>query len=460
MKKKIFFTIMTVITTIALIAGSFLLQKTDQFFTGMRFNWYETKNQDEIVKANTFAQERLEKKYYVFVNNILVDIGYEWDGEIYVPIRTVSESLNWQVNWIADLGMIQLIKGTEEAFVDIVNFFGKAYVNLNKLERLLRLASVDIYGGNIKISTAAQEIESFSINKLVKLNFYINEMKMTDQAVIYNGLEYLPARCFAMCFGKPFRYDAVLGHAFIDNKSIDCIFVNGEAFAQLSTLQEVLDTGAAAFRFAEFKPQVAAESPALFKGKEIEKKVALTFDDYLGEKVFDILDVLDKNNVKATFFIIGNSIDENHTVLEELAKKGHEAANHTWDHMNSFTLTEDEFRAQLIATQLRIECYTGAPAVSFRPPGGYYNSKMIRIAQEIGLKTVLWSLNSSDAEAGNSPGVIKDIITKWVHPGAIIVMHTNRDATISALPAIIRELKQRGYEFVTVSEMLAFGGGI
>ena len=169
--------------------------------------------------------------------------------------------------------------------------------------------------------------------------------------------------------------------------------------------------------------------------------------------------MLDQCNVKATFFIIGNSIEHNADVLKELVNRGHQAANHTWDHYNNHTLTDDEIRAQLISTRLFTEKYGGQSAPFFRPPGGYYNDNMVRIAQNTGMQTVLWSLNSTDADPQNNAKHIKRVVTQWVHPGAIVTMHTGRDATIEALPGIIENLRDRGYRFVTISEMVELMGG-
>lgn len=458
MKKTIIILLIAIIACAGFITARRLFNEAGEVLSGTRFNWYESKTQSEIEKGNKFAHERLSKKYHVFVNGIFVDIGYDWDGIIYVPIRSISDSLNWIVNWVPDLGMIQLVKGNQEAFVDIVNFFGKGYVPLDRLENLLTIDNVQIHGGNIEMHKGGGIHQSIDSRKLPKFSFYINGMKMTDNAVQYQGEKLIPSRIFALSFGRVFRYDAIEGHSYIDGSSIHAVFVDGSAYSTLEHLKEFVDTEGTDFEFREFMSDTGPLLPVIEKGPE-EKVVALTFDDYLGDKVYPLLDVLDECNVKATFFVIGNSIEQNAGVLKELVNRGHQAANHTWDHYNNHTLTDDEIRAQLISTRLFTEKYSGQSAPFFRPPGGYYNDNMVRIAQNAGMQTVLWSLNSTDADPQNDAKHIKRVVTQWVHPGAIVTMHTGRDATMEALPGIIENLRDRGYRFVTISEMVKMQGG-
>jgi peptidoglycan/xylan/chitin deacetylase (PgdA/CDA1 family) len=415
------------------------------------FAWYESQICQEIEEGNKFAQERLAQKYPVFLNGIFMDIGYEWDSTIYVPIRTVAESLNWGVFWLPDLGVMQLVKNEEEILVDIENVFGKAYVELARLKNIIKLPKVDVHEGHIEIFTNERELKQVAVSG-AKYNFYVNGMKMTEDAFCYQGRMYVPTRIFALSLGRIFKYEAEKGEAYIDQVKVNSIFVEGRNYATVEELNKIIDTGEAEFEFKEQSDDSADLWPVISKGPQ-QKIAALTFDDYLSDEVYPLLDILDRYEAKATFFVIGNSIEQNQELLKTLAQKGHVVANHTWDHLNLYTLTADEIRAQLIATTLKTEQYGVKAAPYFRPPGGYYNDKIIKIAQDIGLRTVLWSLNSVDGDPANSARVIKQTVSRWVHPGAIITMHTNRDSTIEALPGIIENLQKRGYELVTIPEM-------
>lgn len=437
----------------ASITGIMLHDKIEDKMADIGFDWYENRNDSTIKTANEFAKERLEKKYHVFLNGIKIDIAYEWDGFIYVPIRSIGESLNWAVNWLPELNLIQLLKGNDEAYVEIINLFGKAYIELDRMENLLRLQDISLHGGNIDIITAANRINSLHFNKLLRYNFYINEMKMTDRAIAYQGKKYVPSRILALSLGETFRYDAELGSASISSQKINCIFVDGEAYSTLEDIQDLVAFSESEFRFEDFKINDDELWPVITKGKN-GKLAALTFDDYLGDNVNQLLDVLAEYNIKATFFVIGNSIEPHSETFKRVIEDGHLPANHTWDHLNCHSLTDDEIRAQLISTQLKIQQYSGTMSPYFRPPGGYYDNRILRIAQDIGLQTVLWSVNSTDADTRNRPEDIEAIVKRRVSPGSIVVMHLNRETTIEALPGIIKNLRNKGYRFVTVDELI------
>lgn len=454
MKKRTLLVLLVIMALIIVVGGSLLYRRTGEILSATHFNWYESNTLAEIENANKFAKERLEKKYHIFLNKVLVDVGYDWDGDIYVPIRSITESLNWGTIWLPDLGVIQLVKGDDEAYVEIVNFFGKAYVDLDRLENILRLQEVHLHGGNIEI-TSSDKVKALNTVDLKSIKWqscYVNDMKMTEKAAIYQDKYYVPVKTFAKSFGDTYRFDAEKGYVCVNYNLINAIFIDGRAYALLDELRELVDTGKAQFSFREKDKSKTEIKPLICKGPD-QKVVALTFDDYLGEKVNPLLDVLDSHNVKATFFIVGNSIPKNKEVLKRLANSGHEAANHTWDHMNNHTLTDDEVRAQLISTSLAIQQYSGKKPSFFRPPGAYYDQNMLKIAQEIGLRTVLWSISSMDVSLEMDAQDIEEVVTRWAHPGAIVVMHTGQDKTIQAVSEVIKELRDRGYEFVTISEM-------
>lgn len=455
MKKRTLLVLLVIMALIIVVGGSFVYLRTGEILSATRFNWYETQTLHEIENGNKFAKERLEKKYHIFLNKILVDVGYEWNGEIYVPLRNISESLNWVTSWIPDLGVIRLAKGEEEAYMEIVNFFGKAYVELDRLENILRLQEVQMHGGNIEITSSAKinAIKSVDMKNITWQFLYVNEMKMTEKAAIYKGEYYVPVKIFAQSFGEVYRYNAEEGYVTVNYNVIDAIFIDGKAYALMDELKKIIDTGKAQFSFQENDKCKTEIEPIICRGPN-QKVIALTFDDYLGEKVYPLLDVLDAHNVKATFFIIGNSVTKNKEVLKRMVSSGHEVANHTWDHMNNHTLTDDEVRAQVISTTLKIQQYSGKKNLFFRPPGAYYDQNMLKIVQDTGLKTVLWSISSMDASLEMDAQDIKDVVTRWAHPGAIVVMHTGKDKTIQAVSEIITKLSDRGYKFVTISEMV------
>ncbi len=415
-------------------------------------NWHEVQNHNSIGEANAYAEKRLEKSYNVYLNRVFVDIGYDWDGIVFLPIRSIGEGLNWRIIWIPDKQMIQVVKGDEEAFVDVVNFFGKAYVSLDILAHVLNLDSIAIEDGKIHISEGDIKEWQQGIGEIKGSSFYIDDMKMTDAAYKLDEDIYIPSKIFAMSFGRIYRYNAEEGFITIDGNRVEAILIDGIPYSQLAHLEEIIDTADHSFSY-DAMGNKGKKVEVVYKGPD-KKRIALTFDDYIDAEVLPLLDVLDAHDVKGSFFIIGNTIDVNKDILEEIYNRGHIIANHTWDHLNNHSIPEDEFRGQLISTQLVIKKHLGIVPKYYRPPGGYYNSKMLKIARDIGLKTVMWSLNSNDASFDSKPAHITEQVLKNLSNGSIIVMHTKRKSTIEALPEIIKKARQQGYEFVGIDALI------
>ncbi|ABW20347.1 polysaccharide deacetylase family protein [Alkaliphilus oremlandii] len=415
-------------------------------------NLHEKENFNAIHEANISTEERLEKSLNIYLNHVFVDVGYDWDGTIFVPIRSISESLNWAVRWIPERQMIQLAKENEEYYVAVVNLFGKAYIDIDTLEYSINLDTVFVSEGRMDIGTSNAIPWRHLDQKPKSLNFYINDMLMTKYAYEHENEIYVPTKILATSLGKVFRYNAEEGSVSIDGVEIDAILMDGIPYTNLASFEKVADLSPYHIRYDDLE-KVKEGAVPVYKGTDT-KKVALTFDDYIDEEVFPLLDVLDAHHVKGTFFIIGNTIDRNKDVLREIYRRGHIIANHTWEHLNNHSITEDEFRAQLISTQLVIQENIGILPNYYRPPGGFYNAKMLRIAKEVGLQTIMWSLNSNDALFDSKPAHIKETVLKGLANGSIIVMHTKRNSTIEALPEIIKRAKEKGYAFVTIDELI------
>ncbi|AOY76830.1 polysaccharide deacetylase family protein [Clostridium formicaceticum] len=430
--------------------------KDTKFSKTTHTNWHEIQNLASIEEANDYVEKRLEKHFDIYLNKVLVDTGYDWDGKLFIPIRSMGKSLNWSVNWIPEKQMIQLVKENEKAYVDIINLFGKAYIDIDTLERILNIDQVVINENSIYLWKNDPNISQVDRKKTKYFNFYIDNMKMTDAAIEYENHLYVPTKIFALSLGRTFHYDAEEGYVTIDDEKVDTIFIEGVSYVTLKDIGSIIDISSHSFEFDDSNIPLK-EPNIIFKGHR-KKQIALTFDDYIDNEVLPLLDILDDCNVKASFFIIGNTIEANKDILKEIHKRGHLIANHTWDHLNNHTITDDEFRAQLISTQLVIQKNIGIVPLYYRPPGGYYNERMADIARDIGLTTAMWSLNSNDANFDSKPAHIIDTVLSNITPGSIIVMHTKRQSTIEALPSIIKSAKEQGYEFVKIDAFDTKGG--
>ncbi|MEH2082186.1 MAG: polysaccharide deacetylase family protein [Nostoc sp.] len=208
------------------------------------------------------------------------------------------------------------------------------------------------------------------------------------------------------------------------------------------------------------------EVPKAFQGTIVyqgklranEKVIALTFDDGPGPKnTAQILEILKKNDIKATFFMIGQMVKYFPQVAKQVAADGHVIGNHTWHHwyhhMDLATAASEIDRTAEIIYKT-----TGEKTTLFRPPGGFLNNGLAEYAKNEKYAVMMWSEQSGDAERRSPqvPGLVKNVL-KYAKPGAIVLMHDgggNRSKSVKALPEMIAGLKAQGYRFVTIPQLL------
>lgn len=197
------------------------------------------------------------------------------------------------------------------------------------------------------------------------------------------------------------------------------------------------------------------------KGNDEEKVVALTFDDGPDEVYTpQILDILKKNDVKATFFLVG----ENAKLFPDLVKRefeeGHEIGNHTFTHIDVAKMSYDTVYNEINKTQEMIKEITGVEPKLFRPPYRAISRNMCDIIKNKNMNIVLWS--NLDPRDWSNPGVysIVNTIETKVQNGNIILLHDyngvrrKKSQTVQALEIVVPYLKEKGYKFVTVSELI------
>ncbi|MDJ1170916.1 polysaccharide deacetylase family protein [Roseofilum sp. BLCC_M154] len=205
------------------------------------------------------------------------------------------------------------------------------------------------------------------------------------------------------------------------------------------------------------------EVPEPFRGKVIRKAealampkvIALTFDDGPWPKTTEqVLDILKENQIKATFFFVGQHLQQYPKIAKKVADAGHALGNHTQHH---YTQTVDAQTAaqEIESTSELIFDITGIKTKLFRPPGGNLDTGLADYAASKGYGIMMWSADSEDYYV--STPVLIDKVLKAVSPGGIVLLHDgggDRRNTVEALPQIITTLKQQGYRFVTVPELL------
>jgi peptidoglycan/xylan/chitin deacetylase (PgdA/CDA1 family) len=193
----------------------------------------------------------------------------------------------------------------------------------------------------------------------------------------------------------------------------------------------------------------------LTHGSPALKTVALTFDDGPHpEFTPELLAVLDKYNVKATFFVVGKMAQKNPGLVLDIQAAGHEIGDHTFSHVNVARLSEEGAAAEWKAGEKAITAITGGKVKYCRPPGGRYDREAVIAASELGLTTVLWTDNSADY-LGMSAGRLERRVLSRVSRGGIILMHDGVQQTIEVLPRIIERLRSKGYRFLTLSQLQA-----
>jgi peptidoglycan/xylan/chitin deacetylase (PgdA/CDA1 family) len=194
------------------------------------------------------------------------------------------------------------------------------------------------------------------------------------------------------------------------------------------------------------------------KLKSNEKVIALTFDDGPGPKnTAQVLEILKKNNIKATFFMVGQMVKYFPQIAKQVAADGHVIGNHTWHHWY-FQMDGATAASEIDRTADIIYKTTGEKTTLFRPPGGFLNNGLAQYAKNKKYAVMMWSEESGDAERRSPqvPMLVKNVL-KYAKPGAIVLLHDgggNRSKSVKALPEMIAGLKAQGYRFVTIPQLL------
>ncbi|MFD6045759.1 polysaccharide deacetylase family protein [Streptomyces koyangensis] len=187
----------------------------------------------------------------------------------------------------------------------------------------------------------------------------------------------------------------------------------------------------------------------------VAKCIALTFDGGPGKDTPELLDLLQREEVPATFFLLGKKhIEKYPETVRRIAEEGHEVANHTWNHPRLTEIEPDEIREELTRTQKEIARLTGSEPTLMRPPQGRTDDTVSEISKELGLSQVLWSTTAKDYSTNDSELITERTLDQAGRDG-VILLHDIYQGTVPAVPGIIHALKKDGYTFVTVPQLMA-----
>ena len=183
--------------------------------------------------------------------------------------------------------------------------------------------------------------------------------------------------------------------------------------------------------------------------------IALSFDDGPGSYTNQFLDLLEMYGVRATFCVVGNLVDSHAAALERAVSLGNEVIGHSWDHKNLAKLSADAVRTQILDTAFIIEEVTGIETRLFRPPYGAISDTMRDVARELGFSIIHWSVDPEDWNTDDPEEVFFSVMQQ-IKDGSIILSHEIHKSTLIAYQRLIPELLNRGFQLVTVSEMLNY----
>lgn len=204
--------------------------------------------------------------------------------------------------------------------------------------------------------------------------------------------------------------------------------------------------------------QFLKEYNAYYIGDTEQKKVYLTFDaGYEAGYTPKILETLKKHNVKATFFVVSNFLNTSPDLVKQMVSEGHIVGNHTMTHPNMSKMsTMEDFKKEIEPMEKLYKEITGEDMKKFyRPPQGVYSELNLKMANELGYKTIFWSLAYVDWYKDKQPSKEEAFnkLLPRLHNGAIILLHNTSKTNSEILDELITKIKEQGYEFSTLDEL-------
>ena len=205
-------------------------------------------------------------------------------------------------------------------------------------------------------------------------------------------------------------------------------------------------------------PEFLKQYNAYFCGNSEDKKIYLTFDcGYENGYTPAILDALEKHNVKAAFFVVGNYLETSPDLVKRMVEEGHIVGNHTYHHPDMSQISDPaSFQEEITSLEKKYQEITGLEMQKFyRPPQGKYSESNLKMAQELGYQTVFWSLAYVDWYVDQQP-TQEEAYAKLlprIHPGAVVLLHSTSKTNAEILDDLLTKWEQEGYTFGTLNEL-------
>ena len=205
-------------------------------------------------------------------------------------------------------------------------------------------------------------------------------------------------------------------------------------------------------------PEKLAQYDAAYLGDPNRKVIYLTFDaGYENGCTEKILDILKKHNAPAVFFLCGNYLEKNADLVRRMAQEGHIVGNHTMHHPDMSKITDSAaFEKELWELEQLYQKIVGKPMEKYyRPPQGNYSDENLKQAQNLGYRTVFWSLAYADWDNENQPDPEKAVekLTSRIHNGAVVLLHSTSKTNAEILDQLLTEWEEMGYRFGEIGEL-------
>lgn len=201
---------------------------------------------------------------------------------------------------------------------------------------------------------------------------------------------------------------------------------------------------------------------AYYTGNTSKQTIYLTFDvGYENGNTSTLLDALKKHQAPATFFVVGNFIEDNPNLIKRMVKEGHTIGNHTYSHPDMSQIsTKKSFQTELNKVEILYQDATGEKMTKFyRPPQGKYSQSNLRMAQELGYYTFFWSLAYVDWYENDQPSHEEafDKLVSRIHPGAIVLLHSTSSTNAEILDDLLTRWEEMGYRFGDLNDLVKNG---
>lgn len=209
--------------------------------------------------------------------------------------------------------------------------------------------------------------------------------------------------------------------------------------------------------FEQVSPETHLEDlppSAIYKGNPDKQMISFLINVAWGNEYLpDMLAILEKYHVKASFFLEGRWVKKNPELAKMIVEAGHEVGNHSYTHPDMNTISASQIEEEIVKTNEVIKATTGKTVTWLAPPSGSYNNEVVKIAAKYNLGTLMWSIDTIDWQKP-TPEVLQQRVMSKIHNGAMILMHPT-EATMKSLEQLIIQIQAKNLEIGSVTDMLS-----